>query len=85
MSQALTITGVRRAFKGRVVLDGLDVSIPEGQFAALLGQSGTGKSHIYRIIAGLDTEYEGEVCAPEGRAVVFQDPCLMPWKRVRTT
>ncbi len=82
MTRALTIRTLTREFKGRVVLDGLDLEIPEGQFAALLGQSGTGKSTIVRIVAGLDTEYEGEVSAPERRAVVFQDPCLMPWKRV---
>jgi sulfonate transport system ATP-binding protein len=82
MSQALTINGLTRDFKGRVVLDGLDLAVPDGQFAALLGQSGTGKSTIIRIVAGLDTDFGGEVHAPEGRAVVFQDPCLMPWKRV---
>ena len=79
---ALVLAGVRRAFGDQVVLDGIDLVVPHGQFVALLGRSGTGKTTILRIIAGLDDEADGDVFVPQRRAMVFQDPRLIPWKRV---
>jgi sulfonate transport system ATP-binding protein len=79
---ALIASTVRRSFDDRTVLDGLDLSVAGGEFVALLGQSGTGKSTLLRILAGLDTDYTGQVLVPEKRAVVFQEPRLIPWKRV---
>lgn len=76
------IVGLRRSFGDRAVLDGLDLSIPEGQFMALLGASGGGKSTLLRILAGLDTDIEGRVTVAQRRAVAFQSPRLLPWKKV---
>jgi sulfonate transport system ATP-binding protein len=75
-------TGVRRAFGARVVLDGLDLELHEGEFLALLGRSGTGKSTLLRALAGLDDEFLGHAVVPNRRAVVFQDARLLPWARV---
>ena len=52
------------------------------EFVALLGRSGTGKSTLLRILGGLDPDYGGEVLVPRRRAVVFQEPRLIPWQRV---
>jgi sulfonate transport system ATP-binding protein len=79
---AVMATGVRRSFDGRAVLKGLDLSIASGQFVALLGRSGTGKSTLLRILGGLDPDYDGEVLVPERRSVVFQESRLIPWQRV---
>jgi sulfonate transport system ATP-binding protein len=79
---AVYAKGVTRAFGGRDVLRGLDVSIAPGEFVALLGRSGTGKSTLLRILGGLDPDYGGEVLVPRRRAVVFQEPRLLPWQRV---
>jgi len=78
----VTLVGVRRSFAGRPVLDGVDLSIAPGQFVALLGRSGSGKSTLLRIVAGLDDAYTGTVRTPGRPAVAFQDPRLLPWKRV---
>ena len=81
---AVLATGVTRSFQpGRGVLRGLDLSIVPGQFVALLGRSGAGKSTLLRILAGLDPDYGGDVLVPERRAVVFQEPRLIPWQKVR--
>jgi sulfonate transport system ATP-binding protein len=72
----------RRAFGDHVVLDGLDLTIHRGEFVALLGRSGSGKSTLLRGLAGLDSDIEGELAVGGRRAVVFQDPRLLPWKRV---
>jgi sulfonate transport system ATP-binding protein len=80
--RGMRFDGVSRAFGDLVVLDALDLDVPAGQFVALLGHSGCGKSTLLRIAAGLDPDVEGEVAVPSRRAVVFQDPSLVPWKRV---
>ena len=79
---AVVARGVCRSFEGRDVLRGLNLSIAADEFVALLGRSGTGKSTLLRILGGLDPNYEGEVLVPERRAVVFQEPRLIPWQRV---
>lgn len=81
-SKAVDATGVSRRFGTRPVLAGLDVSINAGEFVALLGRSGTGKSTLLRILGGLDTGYEGDVWVPEHRSVVFQESRLVPWLKV---
>ena len=79
---AVSVKGLTREFDGRVVIDGLDLEIAPGEFVALLGHSGCGKSTLLRILAGLDTQISGDVTVPRRRAVAFQSPRLMPWKRV---
>jgi sulfonate transport system ATP-binding protein len=79
---AVRATGLHRGFGGRAVLHGLDLAIGAGEFVALLGRSGTGKSTLLRVLGGLDADYSGEVGVPSRRAVVFQEPRLIPWMRV---
>jgi sulfonate transport system ATP-binding protein len=79
---AVFASGVTRSFTGREVLRGLDITVAPGEFVALLGRSGTGKSTLLRILGGLDPDYGGDVLVPRRRAVVFQEPRLLPWQRV---
>jgi sulfonate transport system ATP-binding protein len=79
---AVSVKDLIREFDGRVVIGGLDLEIAPGEFVALLGQSGCGKSTLLRILAGLDTQISGDVTVPRARAVAFQAPRLLPWKRV---
>ncbi|MFD8705679.1 ABC transporter ATP-binding protein [Kitasatospora sp. NPDC059648] len=79
---AVLVRALRRFFGPDTVLDGLDLRIEPGQFTVLLGASGCGKSTLLRVLAGLDREVTGEVLVPRRRAVAFQAPRLMPWKKV---
>jgi sulfonate transport system ATP-binding protein len=79
---AVDVAGARRAFGDHVVLDGLDLTVAPGEFVALLGHSGSGKSTLLRALAGLDDEVEGRVRVAPARSVVFQNPRLLPWRRV---
>ncbi|MEV7653136.1 ABC transporter ATP-binding protein [Streptomyces anulatus] len=79
---AVRVAGLTRSFDGRPVIDDLDLTLRAGEFTALLGRSGCGKSTLLRVLAGLDREISGTVLVPRRRAVAFQAPRLMPWKRV---
>jgi sulfonate transport system ATP-binding protein len=81
-STAVAVRGVRRTFNGRHVLKDVNLTIRGGEFVALLGRSGTGKSTLLRILGGLDPEYQGEALVAQRRAVVFQESRLVPWQRV---
>ena len=90
----LEVSGVRQAFKGGtsdlLVLDGVDLELRGGEIVGLLGRSGSGKSSLLRIIAGLARPVAGEVrwrgrpvVGPSGAvAMVFQSFALFPWLTV---
>ena len=73
-----------------IALAGIDLTVAEGEFVALLGPSGCGKSTLLNLVAGFETPTAGRLRifgAPErppgpDRAVVFQEPALFPWLRV---
>ena len=61
MTDALEIRGLTKRFAGRPAVDGLDLSIPPGEFHAILGPNGAGKTTTLRIVAGLLRADEGSV------------------------
>ncbi|MDM0066018.1 ABC transporter ATP-binding protein [Variovorax sp. J31P207] len=83
----LSLRGVAKAFGQRSVLHALDLEIPAGQFVALIGASGVGKSTLLRIVAGLEPPTSGRVelrsrsPSPDIR-MMFQEDRLMPWRSV---
>ena len=76
------VRDLRRYFGQRAVLDGVQLRIQRGEFVALLGKSGCGKTTLLRALSGLDVADQGTVRAPAARTVVFQEHRLMPWFRV---
>jgi sulfonate transport system ATP-binding protein len=82
VGSVVVVRGLGRRFGSRMVLDGVDLELAPGEFVALLGRSGTGKSTLLRALAGLDPAVSGLIAVPERRAVVFQDARLLPWARV---
>jgi sulfonate transport system ATP-binding protein len=78
----VSVRGLRRDYGDRTVLRELDLDIAPGEFVALLGKTGCGKTTLLRVLAGLDPATAGTVEAPGKPAVVFQEPRLLPWKRV---
>jgi sulfonate transport system ATP-binding protein len=77
---AVAVRGLRRAYGERQVLAGLDLRIGRGEFVALLGESGCGKTTLLRALAGLDSVDGGVIEGPARPAVVFQEPRLLPWE-----
>lgn len=78
-SLAVIVTGLVRAYGDRLVLDGLELRIERGEFVALIGESGCGKTTLLRALAGLDPIEGGHIDAPRRPAIVFQEHRLLPW------
>ncbi|MGF6771774.1 sulfonate transport system ATP-binding protein [Paraburkholderia sp. GAS199] len=76
---AVSVRGLQRRYGTRIVIDALDLDIREGEFVALLGESGCGKTTLLRALAGLDRPDAGLIRAPERPSVVFQEHRLLPW------
>jgi sulfonate transport system ATP-binding protein len=76
------VSSLRRTFGARTVLESLNLEIAPGEFVALIGRSGSGKSTLLRALAGLDDGLEGAVTLAGTVAIAFQEPRLLPWRRV---
>ncbi len=76
------VRGLTRRFGDRTVLDAVDLDLRPGEFFVLLGASGSGKTTLLRTLAGLDRADDGVVLVPKVRTVVYQEPRLVPSKRV---
>ncbi|MET0494856.1 MAG: ABC transporter ATP-binding protein [Actinoplanes sp.] len=73
---------ITRRYGERTVLHELDLEIRRGEFVALIGQSGCGKTTLLRTLAGLDRLDGGELAVPSSSTVVFQEHRLLPWEKV---
>jgi len=95
MQIPLELTSLTKVFNGAtgpfVAVKDVNVKVRAGEFVAILGHSGCGKSTVLSMISGLDRATLGGVVidgkevrepGPE-RAMVFQAPCLLPWLTVR--
>ncbi len=91
--ELLELLELRKSFDGTRVLNGISLSVREGEFVTLLGPSGCGKTTTLRIVAGLIAPDSGEVrlegrdisnLPPEKRDVntVFQNYALFPHMNV---
>ncbi|MBP0597598.1 ABC transporter ATP-binding protein [Herbaspirillum sp. LeCh32-8] len=76
---AVTVSKLQRRYGDRTVIKGLNLRIARGEFVALLGESGCGKTTLLRALAGLDPIDAGRIDGAAQPAVVFQEPRLIPW------
>lgn len=74
----LTVTGVHKSYGRRAVLRGVDMSVPPGCLAGVVGENGAGKSTLLRILAGRLSPDRGTVEHPDGVGYCPQLPVLNP-------
>jgi nitrate/nitrite transport system ATP-binding protein len=90
MNPILTLKDVTKGYPGNPVLGGVNLDVAEGEFIAILGFSGTGKTTLISLIAGLLEPDGGEIAirgervnGPGGEtSLVFQSYSLFPWLTV---
>ncbi len=68
---------------GTHILGALDLTLAPGETIAIAGPSGVGKTSLLRVLAGLETRFEGSLSMPGRLAFVFQEPTLLPWRTLR--
>ncbi|MFV2110096.1 MULTISPECIES: ABC transporter ATP-binding protein [unclassified Micromonospora] len=81
MTSAVNIRQVTVTYGSTLVLDGIDLRVPEGAAVALVGENGAGKSTLLRCITGLQEPSAGDISvfeAAPGRGADF-------WRQVATT
>ena len=86
----LLLNGVSKRYGSKTILNELDLHIPTGQFVAVVGRSGGGKSTLLRLLAGLEKPNGGQLLAgstplaqiQDDTRMMFQDARLLPWKTV---
>jgi len=91
---SIQLKDVRKEFGAVKVINGVNLSIEDGEFAVFVGPSGCGKSTLLRLIAGLEDMTSGQIVidgkdmttvgpAQRGLAMVFQSYALYPHMSVR--
>ncbi|MBI1173342.1 sn-glycerol-3-phosphate ABC transporter ATP-binding protein UgpC [bacterium] len=91
---AITLKGLGKSYGSGYAVEGVDLTIADGEFVVLVGPSGCGKSTLLRMIAGLETVTKGDILIGERRvndvepaerdiAMVFQNYALYPHMSVR--
>src|SRR5436309_6656926 len=86
---AASVVGISKRFGKTSVLENISFEVAEGEVLVLLGASGSGKTTILRIIAGLEMPYTGKVilhgkdvtelpARERGVGVIFQSYALFP-------
>ncbi|MFB6207775.1 MAG: ABC transporter ATP-binding protein [Candidatus Nanohaloarchaea archaeon] len=78
----IEVESVSRNFGDLKVLEDVTLSVDEGKTGVCLGPSGCGKTTLIKILSGLLDSSEGSYRVEGRKAVVFQDPRLLPWRTV---
>lgn len=66
------------------VLCDVSLTVGAGEIVALVGRSGSGKSTVLRVLAGLSKDHTGDRTVAGAPALAFQEPRLFPWRSVST-
>ncbi|QHS16144.1 ABC transporter ATP-binding protein [Halopenitus persicus] len=88
----LETRSLTKAYDETVALRDVDFAADDGEFVSVVGPSGCGKSTLLRVLAGLESGFDGtasvdgtpvDAGGSDDVGVVFQDPRLLPWATVR--
>jgi len=86
----IAVDNLSKSYAQRTVLHRTNLTIADGEFVALVGASGSGKSTFLRLLSGLETPDEGQILLDGQRLrgldprvrMMFQEARLLPWRSV---
>lgn len=91
MDAKISVNQIKKNFNALPVVDGVDFSVADGEFVAIVGPSGCGKSTLMKIVAGFEHPDQGSVAidgqpmskpSPKG-IVISQHGSVFPWLTVQ--
>ena len=82
MTGRLELTNVSVAFEAIEVIRNLSLTIPEGEFVAIVGPSGCGKTTLLNLLAGFERPSAGSIGCQGRVRMVYQEDGLFPWSTV---
>jgi ABC transport system ATP-binding/permease protein len=87
VTAVLDVRGLTKSHGARTLFQGISLSVAEGEKVGLIGRNGTGKSTLFRILAGLEGYEEGTLALRQGARVGFlsQDPEMDPQRTIFET
>jgi polar amino acid transport system ATP-binding protein len=75
----IEVKNIKKSYGDRVVLNNVNLQFQKNNITVLLGKSGEGKTTLFRIIAGIEAQDEGQVVIDNSKTtMVFQDNQLYP-------
>jgi ABC-type nitrate/sulfonate/bicarbonate transport system ATPase subunit len=91
MADKIVIRNLQKGFAGQSVVDGIDLTIADGEFVAFVGPSGCGKSTLMKMIAGFEQPDSGQVIidgtarkGPNANGILIsQHGSVFPWLNVQ--
>jgi len=75
---AIEVSGLTKSYGGNAVLDGVDLTVPEGSVYALLGPNGAGKTTIVNILSTLLAPDDGTIRSPASTCGGSRPGCAPP-------
>ena len=79
----LELKDVTRAFGAQPVIEGITLTVRSGEFVALVGPSGIGKTTLLNVLSGHDRPTSGQVLRTRRVRMVYQQDGLFPWLTAR--
>jgi len=71
--KVIDVSGLSKAYDGRVLIDNLDLSIPKNAIVGIIGPNGMGKSTLFRMIMGEETPDSGSITLGDTVKVAYVD------------
>jgi len=91
MDTLLSLQNIKKIYKGKTALDGIDIQIKSKEIVCIIGGSGCGKSTLLKIISNVEKPSDGRMVFDKAErksklavqrriGIVFQQDCLMEWR-----